>query len=178
MTTRSYRMLAAAVAGSLAFSVSAFAGDRGKDSGAAEIKMMDTDHNGKLSAAEHTTGARAMFEKMDADKDGRVTAAEMDAARKDWKAGHGDKSASADKADHDKAGPDKAGYDGKRGKMMSSAEKIAKLDTNGDGQLSAGEHAAGSEQMFQKMDTDQDGQLTAAEITAGHKSMMRSAQAE
>jgi hypothetical protein len=37
---------------------------------------------------------------------------------------------------------------------LSSAEKIKVVDTNGDGVLTAEEHAAGSKRMFDKMDTD------------------------
>ena len=42
-----------------------------------EFAMMDTNHDGKISAAEHAAGAKAMFEKMDANKDGFVTLQEM-----------------------------------------------------------------------------------------------------
>ena len=56
---------------------------------------------------------------------------------------------------------------------MSSAEKIKVIDTNGDGALSAEEHAAGSKMMFEKMDTDKDGFLTKAEMTAGHHKLMK-----
>jgi Ca2+-binding EF-hand superfamily protein len=55
---------------------------------------------------------------------------------------------------------------------MSSAEKIKAIDTNGDGALSAEEHAAGSKMMFDKMDTDKDGYLSKAELEAGHAKMM------
>jgi hypothetical protein len=44
-----------------------------------------------------------------------------------------------------------------------------KMDTNGDGVVSATEHAAGSSAKFQAMDTDKDGNVTAAELDAYHK---------
>ena len=47
------------------------------------------------------------------------------------------------------------------------------IDTDGDGILSAEEHAAGSRSMFEKMDTDKDGFLTKSELAAGHASMMK-----
>lgn len=56
---------------------------------------------------------------------------------------------------------------------MNSAEKIKKMDTNGDGRLSAAEHEAGAREMFMKMDTNKDGSVTAAEMDASHKSMMK-----
>ena len=86
---------------------------------------------------------------MDANRDGKVTAAEMDAA-------------------HQRV-------TGKKAKKtdMSSADKIKVIDTDGDGILTAEEHAAGSRAMFEKMDTDKDGFLTKDELAAGHAQMMK-----
>jgi Ca2+-binding EF-hand superfamily protein len=137
------------ITGMSTLALNVFAGDRAS-SGQAEIAMMDTNQDSRLSAEEHTAGAKAMFSGMDADHDGNVTAAEMDEAHDAMK-----------KSGHDS--PNK----------MSSADKIKVVDTNGDGILSAEEHEAGSRRMFEKMDTDRDGTLTAAEITAGHKTMMK-----
>ena len=137
-----------------ALSLSALAGDDTVgSSGHRELQMMDTDHDGRVSADEHTAGAKRMFAKMDADHDGKITAAEMDAAHMAMK--HGD---------HEPKG------------RMSSAEKIKVIDTNGDGVLSAQEHEAGSHSMFDKMDADHDGRLTAEEIDAGHAKMMKKPQ--
>lgn len=113
-----------------------------------EVKMMDADTDGKVSASEHAAGAKKMFDKMDANHDSKVTAAEMDGARKAIKGEHASKHS------------------------MSSAEKIRVIDTDQDGILSADEHAAGSELMFKKMDADKDGALTAQELQTGHKAMM------
>lgn len=110
-------------------------------------KTMDADGDGVVSAAEHATGAKAKFTKMDANADGSVTAAEMDAA-------------------HVAMGKAKKEGD------LSSAEKIKAIDTNGDGNLSAEEHSAGSRSMFEKMDTDKNGSLSQAENDAGHKELM------
>lgn len=146
----------AAAALALTISTSAFAGGANAHEGhaippsaAAELQMMDTDRDGKLTAREHAKGARSMFDAMDADRDGSVTAAEMDAAHK----GHnmGEKAAAG---------------------KMSSAEKIRTVDTNKDGKLSAEEHVAAADKMFATMDTDKDGLLTAAELEKGHKMML------
>jgi Ca2+-binding EF-hand superfamily protein len=56
---------------------------------------------------------------------------------------------------------------------MSAAEKIKTVDANGDGVLTAEEHAAASAAMFGKMDTDKDGFLSKEEMAAGHASMMK-----
>jgi Ca2+-binding EF-hand superfamily protein len=126
-----------------------------KDPIQAEMKLMDTNQDGKISAAEHAEGAQQMFQGMDANQDNRVTAAEMDATQPTPNPAHGAQGAT-----------------GKR--ELSSTEKIKALDTNGDGALTAQEHAAGSKKMFTKMDGDKDGNLNVGEIRAGHQTLMMS----
>jgi len=98
---------------------------------------------------------------MDTNQDGRLTATEMDAAH-------------AAKADQKAMKPDQDKMQGDHAKArhMTSAQKIAKLDSNGDGELTAQEHSAAHAKMFGKMDKDGDGALTAKELQAGHDSMM------
>lgn len=102
MTRTAIRGFATAVAAAVALSASAFAGDM---SSAEKFKKMDTNGDGKLSAAEHEAGARDMFMKMDTNKDGSVTAAEMDASHKRMMKDHS-------KMDHKKseAKPKRSGY--------------------------------------------------------------------
>lgn len=123
------------------------------------MSMMDTNKDGKISAAEYSTAEQNMFAEADTNKDGKITAAEMDAAHKA------------------KAGAMKSEYGAKGADGMdehdrSSANMIKKLDTDGDGALTAAEHAAGMQVMFSKMDTNKDGTLTAAELKAGHDKSM------
>lgn len=143
----------------------------GKDD---HMKMMDANGDGKVSATEHDAGAKKMFTKMDSNKDGRVTTAEMDAAHPMMKHDH-DQQTARHEDGHDKENvADKPADQSTRthaGKMMSSREKIAAMDTNNDGQLSAAEHATGAKKMFSKMDTDSDGTLTAQELREGHRTM-------
>ena len=109
------------------------AGPNTKGSVEAEMRVMDTNKDGKISAAEHDTGAQQMFQGMDANQDSRVTSVEMDAGHKPL--------ASQD-----------ASHGHKKGETheMSSAEKIKVVDADGDGVLTAQEHAAGSKKMFGK----------------------------
>lgn len=56
-------------------------------------------------------------------------------------------------------------------KPMTSAEKIAAIDADRDGVITAEEHAAGAKKMFEQMDADRDGKVTAAEMDAAHAAM-------
>lgn len=129
----------------LAFAGAAFANGKDVD---AKFKEMDTNLDGKISAAEHSAVAAKMFTTMDANADGKVTADEMTAAK--------EKKGKA---------PEKA--------ELSAAEKIKAIDTDGDGILTSAEHATGARSMFQSMDSDKDGYLTKAELAAGHAEKMR-----
>jgi Ca2+-binding EF-hand superfamily protein len=120
----------------------------GRGSVERELQMMDEDGDGRISAEEHAAGARRMFETMDANGNGKVTAAEMDAA-------------------HEKV----TGRKARKGEP-SAADKIAVIDADGDGTLSAREHADGARAMFQKMDADANGFLVEAELAAGHEKLM------
>ena len=99
----------------------------------AEFMTLDANKDGKVSADEHATASKKMFDPMDANRDGKVTAAEMDAAHQRVT---GKKSKKSD---------------------LSAAEKIKVVDIDRDGTLTAAEHAAASSSMFEKMDTDRDG---------------------
>jgi Ca2+-binding EF-hand superfamily protein len=138
--------------GMLAFVVAPGAA-QANEGGKELFQKMDTDGDGKISRDEHAAGVRRMHEKMDADKDGKVTASEMDAAR-------------------DKIVGKKGAKEMKGKPHMSAAEKIKVIDTDGDGVLTADEHAAGARTMFEKMDADGDGFLTKTELEAGHDKML------
>ena len=142
--TRSIVLIGATALASLAFA----AGPKPAATGAQFMKM-DTNKDGKLSAGEHAAASRKMFAAMDANRDGKVTAVEMTAAHRRVT---GRKASKSD---------------------MSAADKIKVVDTDGDGILTADEHAAGSRAMFEKMDTNKDGFLTKDEFAAGHTSMMK-----
>jgi hypothetical protein len=114
-----------------------------------EFDGMDTNRDGRVSAAEHEAATQKMFKAMDANGDGKVTAAEMDAAHKKVT---GKSASSGD---------------------MSGAQKIKAIDIDGDGVLMGAEHVAGSKAMFEKMDSNRDGQLSRDEWTAGHAALMK-----
>jgi Ca2+-binding EF-hand superfamily protein len=116
--------------------------------GGDKADKMDSNNDGMVSASEHAAGASTMFAEIDADRNGSVTATEMDAH---WQA----------KGKSKKSGE------------MSSAEKIREVDGDGDGALTAAEHAAGAQKKFAEMDADKDGSLAKAEMDAGHRAMTK-----
>jgi Ca2+-binding EF-hand superfamily protein len=128
----------------------------------AQFTMMDADADGKVTSTEHAAGAKSMFTKMDADKDGKVSAGEMDASHAAMK-------------DQSK---DSTSHDGKHVREMSSAQKIAVIDADSDGVITAAEHQSGSQRMFARMDMSGDGSLSKEEFQEGHKKMMTAADAE
>ncbi len=137
-------------------------------------------NGGKITAAQYADKAKATFEKMDTNHDGYVTEQEMDAYHaqmmgkhkgnsKEWSEGDTNAEKMADKKAYDPSGTGKS-----MPNQMSSAEKIATMDTNNDGKLSEDEFVNGAKQRFSKMDKNGDGALTAQEIRDGERAMMAS----
>jgi hypothetical protein len=114
-----------------------------------KFQKMDTNGDGRVSRDEHASFAKSKFAKMDANGDNSVTTAEMESA---WQK-----------------------HAGKRtdGKQLSAADKLNKLDKNGDGRLSAEEHTSGTADMFQQMDANSDGSLSESELKTGHEALLR-----
>ena len=148
---------------------------------------MDADHDGRISAQEHAAAAQAMFARADANHDGAVTLDEMQAMhahRADRDALAEDRQAPADARDATRGAPTGSaampGMDhGERmpanGGMhhdMDMRDHFKAMDSDGDGRISAAEHAAGAAAMFAGMDSDHDGFLSRAELKAGHAAMM------
>lgn len=141
----------------------------GMGKGMGMMAMMDSDGDGAISAQEHAAHAKAMFDSLDADHDASVTAAEFAAGHHAMmKTGHG--------KHHGPAMPGMpgmpAGMGAGMGAGMSAADRIKRLDGDGDGKVSAAEHAAGAQAMFADADSDKDGALSSAERAAHHAAMM------
>ena len=66
---------------------------------------------------------------------------------------------------HDMSGHHNAGHD------MPKHAGMAMMDADGDGAVTAAEHAAGAQAMFTKADADGDGRLTHEEMMAMHQAM-------
>lgn len=124
----------------------------------AKFNSMDANSDKMVSSAEHAAAVTKMFGEMDADGDGKVSAQEMDAR-------HGTASAATSEP---RTMNDAAMDTGAMRRPMSATDKIAKMDTDGDGMLSSAEHDAGAAAMFSKMDTDGNGSLSHQEMASGH----------
>lgn len=137
---------------------------------AAPPQAMDTDGDGLVSVKEHAAGAKAMFERMDADHDGNVTTAEMDAAHELMM-----KRVGGMRGSHPMPGMG-MGMGMGMGPGMAGGGMMAMMDTNGDGAITAQEHAAHAKAMFDRLDANRDGKVTAGEVTAGHETMRKEVQ--
>ena len=127
--------------------------------------MMDSNRDGSITAQEHAAHAKAMFDRMDADHDGKISAVEVSA-------GH-EMMTKEVRIVHRGPGMAGMGMGTGMGAGMSSADRIKKMDRNGDGRLSAAEHAAGAQAMFNEADTNKDGSLSSEERLAHHGAMMK-----
>jgi hypothetical protein len=117
---------------------------------AAEFATVDTNDDGRISSGEHEVYARRLFDEIDADPDDdKLTRAEI-MANESMFIRHvfttGNILGPAD---------------------LSTAEKIQRLDANGDGVISQTEHAIGAAAKFMKMDINNNGELSPEEFDAG-----------
>ncbi|HSR64211.1 MAG TPA: hypothetical protein VLM17_01225, partial [Xanthomonadaceae bacterium] len=118
-------------------------------------------HDGYLTLDEmhamHANRGNAMQSGMQAGHDHEAGASANAAAGKPAMAGMG----------HDDQMPASGGM---HHDMMD--DRFKSMDADGDGRLSAAEHAAGAAKMFTTADTNQDGSVSRAEFDAAHASMM------
>ena len=142
------RMAALALAALAAVAGAALAQDAAAPSPAPPASV-DTNGDGVLSAAEHSAAARGAFQRMDGDRDGRITVDEMGAM----------------------PGASAAG-------VPSAADRMKAVDTDGDGVLTAQEHAAATTAAYKRLDADSDGRLTLDEVRAGAAAAQAARQAQ
>ena len=156
----------------VALATSAYAGDEDEmehGSPQAGLKMMDTDHDGSVSADEFAAAEKKMFEQMDKDGDGILTVDEMRSAHKAMNA----RDQTADSGRIPQADSSTHTSDANGKPIKTAGERMMKeFDTDQDGTISAAEHEAGARKMFDRMDKDRNGKLSAAELKAGHERML------
>lgn len=136
----------------------------------ARFAELDTDQSGSLTVQELEAGILARF----AERTKRHE--ERQARRKSWLASKGlseEEMAKRQEArkqrfeEWKKDHPELAeGRRGRRGHGQGPGARTSRLDTDGDGAVSAAEVSAAASQRFQKMDADADGAVTAQEFAA------------
>lgn len=125
----------------LVFSVgSAFANDK-----ETHFKEIDSNGDGKISAAEFDAAGMKKFTEADANKDGSLTKGELAGFMID---------------EHGKSG---------RKAEKKADKKISKLDANGDGTLTQQEFTDGHKKWFTDMDKNSDGNVDMSEMEKAHK---------
>jgi len=122
------------------------------------LMAFDKNGDGQLTRDELPERMHGLFDRADADKNGVLTAEEIRKAAQD---------AIAPAARGRDEGPGEGirpgGREGGRGNFMRVDPILAALDTNADGEISAGEIAA-APTALKKLDTNGDGQLSADEV--------------
>jgi hypothetical protein len=152
-----------------------------EDAGDPQFLRIDQNGDGRLSRDEFSAGCRSQFEAMDSDRNGHVTVAEMDAHRaKENDAAIRSSATGEGEAPGRSPGSGVARADGSvsphevanaNGRVAGSAERGAaaqfqRMDTDGDGRLTAAEHDSGGRARFARLDRDHDGFLSKAECSA------------
>ena len=155
--------------------------------------MMDSNHDARISAAEHAAARLARFTQMDADHDGKLTPAELAAAREATLGEAPDSSKALDvgslfealdvnhdgkvsTAEMEAAHTRPPGQGPAVVKTTTPAAKAptrltglaASLDGNRDGVISADEYATAGRARFDRLDRNHDGFVTTAEWQASH----------
>lgn len=128
------------------------------------IKRLDTNSDSKVSLDEFQARMTTNFKTFDTNGDGQISADEMKAkrqafrdARKAWHEAKSSKERDAALAQLREARP--AMVPGMRPKAFK------RVDTDGNGSLSAAEVASASEKMFKRRDKNGDGIIDAADFT-------------
>lgn len=156
-----------------------------------QMAMMDADHDGEITAAEHAAGGAAMFARMDTNQDGRLQGDELNHGMggmhgADGHSGkgnvHGAKHAMMEKhaaskqamhhdKGHDTMTPGGMAHDGMKQDGKDHGGMAGMMDANHDGKVTTSEHVAAASAMFTRIDANHDSYVTRAEFDAGTRVM-------
>jgi len=126
------------------------------DKGPGMFERSDKNGDGFVSKEEFAAGRDTLFAKLDANGDRVIDQAELDKAREAW---------------HQRAGKP-APTDGSTQIQAHSKEHrgfMQRMDTDGDGKITAQEFAAAGDQTFARLDRNADGKLAKDEMSKHRK---------
>ena len=116
------------------------------------FERLDTDRDDVIEKQEIEAARRAMFDRADADNDDYVTGKEIEALREEFSEARGQRM-------RQREAPE--------GSREALADRVKRLDTDGDGRIAEAEFVAARDPLLQRFDGNGDGSITRAEMDEG-----------